>query len=197
MSPLDLCQLYCNRCVDDNSFGIVISPRQEGVKLLCVHLTDDGFRRMSVWYRQTGGNFSNFKSYVSTRLSHSFIPLYCQVPFRVAPVPTIIADLHTTKELVDDVKKLHPFRSCRQFREPSEKKSMVSVGYGTVQRNRRKVRAEMFVPLKVYREYNQLHRDLLSQFLFMQHEREELAQEARSYFSGRAREYDFISRALA
>lgn len=40
MSSQDIVQLYYLRREDDNSFGIVLSPRREGVKALCVHLTD-------------------------------------------------------------------------------------------------------------------------------------------------------------
>ena len=74
---------------------------------------------------------------------------------------------------------------------------MVSAGFGTVQRHHKSVRVEMMIPLEVSRAYGQLRRDLLSQFLFMEHEREDLARQAGSYFDSRARDYDFISRALA
>ncbi len=76
-------------------------------------------------------------------------------------------------------------------------KAMISVGTGMVVRHGRKVRVEMKVPQKVHREYCQLHRDLRSQFVFMEHQKESLAAEANSYFHNREGEYDFISRALA
>jgi len=97
MSSLDLIQLYSLRLMDDNSFGIVISPREKGVKLLCVHLTDEGFVRMRNWNAQTG---INFESYVSTRLSNSFgsMNMYCQIPFELDSVPTKVLDLRTREE---------------------------------------------------------------------------------------------------
>ena len=98
MSSLDLIQLYFMRLIDDNSFGIVISPREKGVKLLCVHLTDEGFRRMRNWYAEAG---INFESYVSTRLSNSLssMNMYCQIPFQLDSVPTKVLDLRTREEI--------------------------------------------------------------------------------------------------
>jgi len=48
---LQICQLYLLREIYDNSFGIVISPRDEGLKLLYVHLTDRGFAKINKYNR--------------------------------------------------------------------------------------------------------------------------------------------------
>ena len=46
ISATDMSQLYGGACQYRHSFGIVLSPRAEGVKTLCVHLTDDGFEEI-------------------------------------------------------------------------------------------------------------------------------------------------------
>jgi len=43
MSATDIFQLYLCACQFHLSFGIVISPRVKGLKVLCVHLTEIGF----------------------------------------------------------------------------------------------------------------------------------------------------------
>ena len=81
--------------------------------------------------------------------------------------------------------------------DASERQSMVVVAREMVVKNGQKVEYGISVPSKVFREYGQLHRDLLSQFTYAEHHREQLEAEAGSYFKNRTRNYDFVRRAIA
>jgi len=85
------------RLVDDNAFGIVLSPIEERVKALCVHLTDEGFRKLEQW-REIAGD--DFETYVSSRINNGFDTFYCQIPFGISPISTKVIDLRSEEEVV-------------------------------------------------------------------------------------------------
>ena len=61
----------------------------------------------------------------------------------------------------------------------------------------KKVEYEVLLPTYIVREFNELHRDLMSQFRFAEDERESYARKANVKFTRRDNEYDFKARALA
>ena len=107
MSSEDIVQLYWLRKDElhdsespsnGKSFGIVISPRQEGVKALCVHLTDEAFVRMKRYEEIADGDL---KGYLKTRLREGLEnTFYCQIPFQISSVPCTVADVRDSEEVV-------------------------------------------------------------------------------------------------
>jgi hypothetical protein len=45
VSSTNVCQLHGCACQNRHSFAVVISPRRDGLKMLCVHLTRAEFER--------------------------------------------------------------------------------------------------------------------------------------------------------
>jgi len=83
MSLEDIFQLYWLRKQDYHSFGIVLSPRRNGVKALCVHLTDNGFEMMKNYEACAK---EDFKEYAVSRIESSMQTFYCQIPFQMSNV---------------------------------------------------------------------------------------------------------------
>jgi len=114
MSSQDIVQLYHLRREDDNSFGIVLSPRREGVKALCVHLTDEEYERMKSYEAIAQGDLL---SYASARIKLGYNnSFYCQIPFLVRDLACSVVDLRTTEEVVGQLSAFIPFASENNFR---------------------------------------------------------------------------------
>jgi len=99
MSAIDLCQLFMLRLNDDNSFGIVLSPREQGIKALCVHLTEDGYSKLKNYYELAKSN-TKFFQYACARINDSCDTYYCQIPFVISPDATTVADLRSSEEVI-------------------------------------------------------------------------------------------------
>ena len=101
MSSMDLCQMYFLRCENPDSFAIVLSPRKEGVKALCVHLTDDGFSRLDHYKQVAEGDFVQ---YVKARIGGSTHTFYCQIPFSISTVCNVMtADLRDPDDVISQL----------------------------------------------------------------------------------------------
>jgi len=68
MSRTDIMQLYYNACLNRNSFGIVLSPREEGVKALFVALTDFGFEKVAELTKEARQLHANELEYVKAHI---------------------------------------------------------------------------------------------------------------------------------
>ena len=102
-------QLHCVvRKKDDNSFGIVISPR----KALCVNLTDSGFERMKNYEACAKGDF---KDYAASRIESSMKTFYCQIPFKISNTPCCVMDLRKKEEVVGRLRSFIPSASKSNF----------------------------------------------------------------------------------
>ena len=105
MSSTDLIQLYFNACLNPESFGIVLSPKLDGVKALCVRLTGEGFANMRKWFdeaKQSGTADEN--EYVSLKLHEATIKLYSQIPFVASADSCQVVDLRSKEEVVDQLR---------------------------------------------------------------------------------------------
>ena len=105
MSSTDILQMYSNACLNRHSFGIVLSPKREGVKALCVWLTEIGFVRIREWFIEARTrNDPDERSYVVSKLSSSTIEFYCQIPFRTSAEQCLVADLRSKEEVINQLK---------------------------------------------------------------------------------------------
>ena len=71
-SSTDIIQLFGCACQNPHSFGIVIFPRGEGLKVLCVRLTSAGFEKIQGYYKEAelmGINATEATEYVTLRNS--------------------------------------------------------------------------------------------------------------------------------
>ena len=102
MSAVDLCQLYNLTFSNPDSFGIVISPREEGIKVLCVRLTEEGRNRIGVFYSEAQEkHVANVTAYVEHQIRTSFhTKFYCQISFKVTKDDCYTVDLRTKDEVV-------------------------------------------------------------------------------------------------
>jgi len=67
---------------------IVVSPRREGIKVLCVHLTEKGFEKLDNYRELAGDSGMSFQQYASMRINASQQEYYCQIPFTISSVPS-------------------------------------------------------------------------------------------------------------
>ncbi len=100
MSSTDIYQFYAGECQYRHSFGIVLSPRAEGVKALCVHLTDDGFEEIGRYCNEAMVEGKDTKDHVSVRLQGSVRKYYCQIPFTTSSEPCTLLDLRSRDEVI-------------------------------------------------------------------------------------------------
>jgi len=116
MSSVDLVQLYNLMLFNPDSFGIVISPRQEGIKMLCVHLTEEGKNQIATFYsearRMNVAAVSTWKiALLLLDLGSSFIGKFLS-GFRMTSVWWLICELKM-KSLVNYVVSLHRVKLTR------------------------------------------------------------------------------------
>jgi len=101
MSAVDIHQLYANACVNPNSFGIVISPKLEGLKALCVRLTRDGMDELKRLYLEAESRSpSSPDKYVISNIHRTTKKLYYQIPFTVTYDQSQVVDLRTADDVV-------------------------------------------------------------------------------------------------
>jgi len=100
MSSTDICQLFGCACQNRHSFGIVISPRRDGLKMLCVHLTKAGFEEMKKFYMEASCFQVSPAEYVKRRIHESTTKFYCQIPFVTSDQPCHVVDLRTSEEII-------------------------------------------------------------------------------------------------
>jgi len=103
MSSIDLFQLYCLTRQNSDSFDIVISPRMEGIKLLCVHLSNEGMQRIKEIHEEAmQAGHTEIAGYVIPRIQQTPTrsKFYCQIPFKVSGDRCHIVDLRFQQEVV-------------------------------------------------------------------------------------------------
>ena len=79
MSVTDICQMYSNAVDSNDMFAMVISPKNKGLKTLCVRLTEEGFSEI----RQSSQRVKSFRD-VAIRIQTSSTVFYHQIPFTVS-----------------------------------------------------------------------------------------------------------------
>ena len=108
MSAVDLCQLFMHRLQNEDAFGIVLSPRKQGIKALCVHLTNQGFLKLKNYYEIAKHNFFE---YACARIKDGTDAYYCQIPFQVSADPTIVCDMRSPEEVIGQLASFIPSAS--------------------------------------------------------------------------------------
>ena len=103
MSSTDIFQLYACACEFRQAFGIVLSPRGEGLKALCVHLTQNGFRLVARFCQEATRMKVDVMQYALSQISASHEKLYCQVPFDISSEPCHVVYLRG-KEVVHQLR---------------------------------------------------------------------------------------------
>ena len=105
MSEIDIHQMYLGENMCGYSFGMVISPRREGIKVLCFRLTEEGkahlnyLREEAVKRREP-----NVRRYMIDNLAPD-IKYYYQVPFEVSSEPYTVADTRSEDEVIDALRR--------------------------------------------------------------------------------------------
>ena len=100
MSSTDIMQLYSLNLIHPDLFGIVLSPRVEGIKALCVHLTAAGAKRVQEYFQETQDlKVADPVGYVRHSISQSVEEYYVQIPFQVADESSHVVDLRSEEEV--------------------------------------------------------------------------------------------------
>ena len=99
MSSTDLFQLYLLTSINKRAFGIVISPRIEGAKVLCVRLTDNGFKIIQRLLDIAEKEKVNPFEHVTSR-THGLRDMYCQFEFRVTEDPCHVVDFCSQEDVL-------------------------------------------------------------------------------------------------
>ena len=104
MSSLDIVQLYWLSLQNPSSFGIVLSPKGEGLKALCVHMTQPGIAQVAEYFReaataQASGIASDATLYVCSRIHDSGKKFYCQIPIGISDDSCEVVDLRSELEV--------------------------------------------------------------------------------------------------
>ena len=66
------------------------------IKALCVHLTEEGYSTLKNYYE---GAKDRFVDYASERKHDSTRKFYCQIPFRISNVLSVVSDLRGKGEV--------------------------------------------------------------------------------------------------
>lgn len=101
---LNIVQLYWLSLQNPSSFGIVLSPKGEGLKALCVHLTQPGIAQVAEYFReaataQASGIASDATLYVCSRIHDSGKKFYCQIPIGISDDSCEVVDLRSELEV--------------------------------------------------------------------------------------------------
>jgi len=99
MSSTDIFQLYLNRRFCGYSCGIVISPRNKGLKALCVHITQAGYDEVLNYCREATEQHEYVGKYVTSRIALSSMKFYCQIPFDISTDPCFVVDFRSSREV--------------------------------------------------------------------------------------------------
>jgi len=115
MSHFDILQLYMNQRFAGNRVGIVISPRQEGIKVLCVSLTKRGFEELES-YRYLFSSSKELRTqypvnsglgdYMLERIQQSSSKFYAQIPFSLSAEPCTVVDFRSKEEISEHIQYL-------------------------------------------------------------------------------------------
>ena len=98
MSTLDIVQLYYNERMCGHSFGIVLSPRREGAKALCVALTREGKAHIDHLREEACKSKIDPRNHIISHLRDD-IKYYYQIPFITSSEPSIVVDLRSSDEV--------------------------------------------------------------------------------------------------
>lgn len=127
MSAVDIHQLYVNASLNPLSFGIVISPKLEGLKVLCVRLTRDGFdelRRLRLEAESRSPR--NPASYIIANIHRTTKKLYYQIPFTVTYDQCQVVDLRAAdgviRQLQSHINREHADEDWLIPRSPTPRK---------------------------------------------------------------------------
>ena len=94
----DVFRLYKRTNKNRSVFAVVISPRISGPKMLCFHLTRDGFRAI-----QTCERSNKDKQHVIDFIAHSSTPFYCQIPIELVEIDCRVVDLRSAEEVTSQL----------------------------------------------------------------------------------------------
>ena len=110
MSPTDILQLFSLHQQNPNSFGIVISPRGKGPKVLCVRLTREGRNEIQALFHEEGArglNLIDAAAAVHLKIAVSDKVFYRQIPFQLSHAQedsTLVVDLRGEDEVLGQLK---------------------------------------------------------------------------------------------
>ena len=81
------------------SCGIVISPRTEGIKLHCAHLTESGYQKVERLSKEAVSKKENVREQFLTSIANSDMKFYSQIPFGISADPYHVVDLRSSSEV--------------------------------------------------------------------------------------------------
>ena len=105
MSTQDLKQLFylsLYRNGDNLPFGIVFSPRNKGLKALCVRLTNDGFLEVERVFADARRNNKPVDDCLKDNLRNS-ANIYAQIPFNISYESCTVVDLRDRSDVVSQL----------------------------------------------------------------------------------------------
>ena len=97
LSLREIYKLYTMVCHNRKFFAIVFSPKQEGLKAICVQLTTDGFSAIARYeqraQKQGDDDEARIKQKVIEFMTSADVDFYTQRPFTVADLPCYVVDM--------------------------------------------------------------------------------------------------------
>ena len=106
MSPTDIIQLFMLNQQYPNLFAVVLSPREEGLKALCVRLTKAGRNKVRDYFLMEGDSpLDRAIEHVRQRISDSAEEFYCQIPFILSEEESCqVVDLRDEHEVIGQLR---------------------------------------------------------------------------------------------
>jgi len=105
MSSEELYQLYLRSKTSRNFFTIVLAPRDDGVKALCVQLTEAGFNEIEQYCKEAKAKHQGIKEYVIHHIDQSTVKFYYQIPFIVSYELCQVVDLRNGDDVIRQISR--------------------------------------------------------------------------------------------
>ena len=110
LSESELFNLFEYSCPNNHCFCIVISPRNKGIKIICFHLTSNGFKEISRLKRevkaQNPSNEMAQNAFLHSRMMESKTIFYRQIPCDFIDGECFIRDYRTYAYVIKQVHRL-------------------------------------------------------------------------------------------
>ena len=108
LSSEEIVQLYDHTLQDKQCFCVVLSPRNDGMKMLCVQLTTKGFKTIKKFQedleRDPSFNESTRRAFLSLCVSGSDVDFYRQIRCSFSQDPCEVCDVRKTTEEIAEIK---------------------------------------------------------------------------------------------
>jgi len=116
LSSEEIVQLYDHTVQDEQCFCVVLSPRNDGMKMLCVQLTTKGSKEIKKFQNQLKGNplfnDSTRRAFLSHYVSCSDVDFYRQIRCSFSKDPCEISDIRDTAEEITKIKHTASSPDC-------------------------------------------------------------------------------------